>query len=110
MKLLRHTTERDRICGFAFRFAVCSAGVAHGTGPQHLAVSISEKELKLENPVDMMWDKWLMWDIGYQRMIERNMPYIELLNEAESTSPITEFNLTIGDNRFNFGSGRECQI
>jgi hypothetical protein len=65
-------------------------------------VSISEKELKLENPVDMMWDKWLMWDIGFQRMMERNMPYIELLNEAESSS-ITEFRLTIGDNRFNFG-------
>jgi hypothetical protein len=78
------------------------------TSPATLAlntwqVSISEKEQKLENPVDMMWDKWLMWDIGFQRMIERNMPYIELLNEAESTSPITEFRLTIGDNRFNFG-------
>ena len=35
-------------------------------------VSISEKEMKLDNPVDMMWDKWLMWDIGYQRMICRN--------------------------------------
>jgi len=67
-------------------------------------VSISEKELKLENPVDMMWDKWLMWDIGYQRMMCRNAPYIELLNEATSTSPITEFHLTIGDNRFDFGS------
>ena len=66
-------------------------------------VSISEKELKLENPVDMMWDKWLMWDIGYQRMMCRNAPYIELLNEATSTSPITEFHLTIGDNRFDFG-------
>ena len=44
-----------------------------------------------------------MWDIGYQRMMDRNTPYIELLNEATSTSPITEFHLTIGDNRFNFG-------
>lgn len=66
-------------------------------------VSISEKELKLEHPVDMMWDKWLMWDIGYQRMMDRNAPYIELLNEATSSSPMTEFHLTIGDNRFNFG-------
>jgi hypothetical protein len=65
-------------------------------------VNISEKELKLEHPVDMMWDKWLMWDIGYQRMMCRNTPYIELLNEVGSTSPITEFRLTIGDNRFNF--------
>ena len=66
-------------------------------------VSISEKELKLDNPVDMMWDKWLMWDIGYQRMMCRNMPYIELLNDGASSSPITEFHITIGDNRFNFG-------
>lgn len=65
-------------------------------------VSISEKELKLEHPVDMMWDKWLMWDIGYQRMVCRNTPYIELLNDASSSSPITEFHLTIGDNNFNF--------
>ncbi|MFO0788750.1 MAG: PEP-CTERM sorting domain-containing protein [Pirellulales bacterium] len=67
-------------------------------------VSISEKQLKLENPTDMMWDKWLMWDLGYQRMMDRNMPYVELLNNSESTSPITEFHLTIGDNRFNFGN------
>ncbi len=65
-------------------------------------VSISEKEMKLDHPADMMWDKWLMWDIGYQRMMCRNTPYIELQNEATSTSPITEFHLTIGDNNFNF--------
>lgn len=67
-------------------------------------VSISEKEMKLEHPTDMMWDKWLMWDIGYQRMMCRNTPYIELLNEATSSSPITEFHLTIGDNNFNFAA------
>jgi hypothetical protein len=67
-------------------------------------VNISEKELKLENPVDMMWDKWLMWDIGYQRMMCRNTPYIELLNDGASSSPITEFHITIGDDRFNFGT------
>jgi len=64
-------------------------------------VSISEKEDKLDNPTDPMWDKWLMWDLGYQRMICRNAPYVELTNE--STNPITEFHLTIGDNNFNFG-------
>lgn len=67
-------------------------------------VSVSEKQMKLENPSDPMWDKWLMWDLGYQRMMDRNQPYIELLNNAESSSPITEFHLTIGDNRFNFGN------
>jgi hypothetical protein len=64
------------------------------------SVNISEKEDKLANPTDMMWDKWLMWDLGYQRMVCRNAPYIELTNE--STNPITEFHLTIGDNNFNW--------
>jgi PEP-CTERM motif len=68
------------------------------------SLGISEKELKLENPTDMMWDKWLMWDIGFQRMVARNSPYIELSNAAGSTSAITEFHITIGDNRFNFGN------
>ncbi len=63
---------------------------------------ISEKELKLDNPTDMMWDKWLMWDIGFQRMVERNEPYIEVTN-THPTAPISEFHLTIGDTRFNFG-------
>ena len=67
------------------------------------SLSISEKEDKLANPNDPMWDKWLMWDLGFQRMIERNAPYIELTNDATSTSTITEFHITIGDNNFNFG-------
>src|SRR6187551_3283211 len=66
-------------------------------------VSLTEKELKLKNPDDADWEAWFEGDVGYQRMIERNQPYLELLNEVSSTSPITEFHLTIGDNRFNFG-------
>ena len=102
------TTCGTRWNATAFAASVFAVAFATMTSPTALAlntwqVSISEKELKLENPVDMMWDKWLMWDIGFQRMMDRNMPYVELLNEAESTSPITEFRLTIGDNRFNFG-------
>jgi len=76
-------------------------------GPAAQAVNsytanFSEKELKLSHPVDAAWEKWLMGDIGYQRMVERNSPFVELVNDAASTSPITEFHLTIGDNRFNF--------
>jgi hypothetical protein len=65
-------------------------------------MKITEKEMKLENPTDMMWDKYLMWDLGFQRMNDRNMPYIELANAATSTAPITEFHMTIGDERFHF--------
>lgn len=103
------------ICPFVFRsvgmIATSVAAIAFAwmalaapaAAQNNWTMSISEKEMKLENPLDMMWDKWLMWDIGYQRMMCRNMPYIELRNEASSSSPITEFHLTIGDNRFNFG-------
>jgi hypothetical protein len=66
------------------------------------SLRISEKENELAHTGDPMWSKWLMWDIGYQRMMDRNMPYIELTNAATSTDPITQFHITIGDNRFNF--------
>jgi hypothetical protein len=62
--------------------------------------NISEKEMKLAHPTDMMWDKHLMWDMSFQRMNDRNMPYVELRNTG--TAPITEFHMTIGDTRFNF--------
>ncbi len=85
-------------------FAILSSLVM-GTTAQAVdffTASFSEKELKLQHPTDSSWDSWLMGDIGYQRMIERNSPFIELVNDINSTSNITEFHLTIGDNRFNF--------
>ena len=63
-------------------------------------VNLSEKEQKLANPTDPMWDKHLMWDLAFQRMNDRNMPYVELRNMG--TAPITEFHMTIGDPRFHF--------
>ncbi|HVT28510.1 MAG TPA: PEP-CTERM sorting domain-containing protein [Lacipirellulaceae bacterium] len=72
------------------------------TAQDSWSLRISEKEDELAHTNDPMWSKWLMWDIGYQRMVDRNMPYIELNNAATSTDPITQFHITIGDNRFNF--------
>ena len=66
------------------------------------SLRLSEKEDELAHGNDPMWSKWLMWDIGYQRMVDRNSPYFELSNASTSTLPITEFHITIGDNRFNF--------
>ena len=63
-------------------------------------VNISEKEQKLANTPDPMRDKHLMWDLAFQRMNDRNMPYVELRNTG--TAPITEFHMTIGDPRFHF--------
>jgi hypothetical protein len=65
-------------------------------------LEVSEKEMKLEHPTDMMWDKWLMWDTSSQREDERNMPYFQLTNEADSTAPLMQLRLFIGDTRFNF--------
>ena len=66
------------------------------------SVKISEKELLLEQPSDMMVQKFVMWDLGFQRMNDRNMPYVELKNESDSTASITQLRMTIGDTRFNF--------
>jgi hypothetical protein len=87
----------------ALLIAAAAIGGATARAQNSWTLNVSEKEMKLEEPTDMMWDKWLMWDIGYQRMMCRNMPYFELINDAASLDPITELNLTIGDNRFNFG-------
>jgi hypothetical protein len=65
-------------------------------------LKFTEKEMNLEHPTDMQWQKYLMWDLPFQRMNDRNMPYLELTNDADSTAPLTEFHLTIGDNRFKF--------
>ncbi len=103
---LRSLKEHARVAKLALLIlplALAGIGGSIVQAQNSWTLNISEKELKLENPVDMMWDKWLMWDIGYQRMMCRNTPYLELLNDPASSSPITEFHLTIGDNRFNFG-------
>ncbi len=80
--------------------AMIAISVADTQAQSTFTVNISEKEQKLAHPTDMMWDKHLMWDLGFQRMNDRNMPYVELRNTG--TAPITEYRMTIGDTRFNF--------
>jgi hypothetical protein len=65
-------------------------------------LKFTEKEMNLEHPDEMDWQKYLMWDLPVERMNDRNMPYLELSNDAESDAPITELRLAIGDTRFNF--------
>ena len=65
-------------------------------------LKFTEKEMNLEHPTDMMWQKYMMWDLPFQRMNDRNMPFLELTNDPDSTAPITQFRLTIGDERFRF--------
>ena len=76
--------------------------------PQALAatdsftVKISEKQQALSDPSDEAMQHFLMWDLNADRVIARSMPYIELTNDSTSTSPITNFHLTIGDMRLPF--------
>jgi hypothetical protein len=66
-------------------------------------LNISEKEMQLAAPNDPAWMKANMWDIGYQRMNDRNMPFLELVNTTAFGGPdIEQFQLTIGDTRFHF--------
>jgi hypothetical protein len=65
-------------------------------------LKFTEKEMNLEHPTDMDWQTYLMRDLPFQRMNDRNMPFLELTNDPDSTAPITQFRLTIGDDRFNF--------
>jgi hypothetical protein len=86
----------------ALMLLVTSADRARSQNSGAFTLKITEKEMKLEHPTDMMWDKYLMWDLAFQRMNDRNMPYIELANDMNSTAPITELHMSIGDTRFNF--------
>jgi len=112
--MIRSTLRNNhrRHCKWAFTMASIAiaslAAVSQQAQAQNTEYSftlkITEKEMKLEHPTDMMWDKYLMWDLGFQRMNDRNMPYVEVANDAASTAPIREVHLTIGDTRFNFSN------
>jgi hypothetical protein len=91
------------VCGLiAYALTVTGAHRLEAQDINSFTLRFSEKEMKLEHPSDMMWDKYLMWDLAFQRMNDRNMPYLELTNDAASADPIKELHLTIGDTRFNF--------
>ena len=107
--MIRLTLPRPKLAyrpaAFACIVALCVTALTSSrlqAQGNSFTLKFSEKEMKLEHPTDMMWDKYLMWDLGFQRMNDRNMPYLELTNDASSTSPIKELHLTIGDTRFNF--------
>jgi hypothetical protein len=65
-------------------------------------VKISEKQQALSDPSNEAIQHFLMWDLNADRVVDRSMPYVELANDSTSTSPITNFRITIGDTRFHF--------
>lgn len=67
-------------------------------------LELNEKEMMLAHPGDLGMAMYSMWDVSYQRILDRNMPFVKLFNDEDSTVPITELRLTIGDERFNFSN------
>jgi hypothetical protein len=67
-------------------------------------LKLSAKEDVLEFPDDMMMMKYASWDNPVQRIADLNMPFLELTNNDASQAPITEFTMTIGDERFHFSN------
>lgn len=65
-------------------------------------IKLSEKEMVLEHPNDPVVQKFAAWDPPFQRIADRNMPFIEVKNLSTSTGNLTEFRMTIGDTDFNF--------
>jgi hypothetical protein len=105
--MVRLKEQHARIChGLAVLAVALSAFICSPAQAQlnfgAFTLKLTEKEMNLEHPTDMMWQKYLMWDLPFQRMNDRNMPFLELTNDADSTAPITQFRLTIGDERFHF--------
>ena len=68
-------------------------------------LKISEREKALSDPTNAELQNFLMWDLGADRVAARSMPFIELRNDSTSDAPITEFRMTIGDDRFHFDCG-----
>jgi len=96
-------TRRTALCFAALAALATFVSLASdATAQDSWSLRLSEKEGELAHTGDPMWSKWLMWDIGFQRMKDRNSPYFEITNAASSVDPITQVHITVGDNRFNF--------
>jgi hypothetical protein len=103
--------KRSRV-GLAAATLALAALVA-STAPAMAAINdasftlkVSEKEKALSDPTNAELQNFLMWDLGADRVANRNMPYFELLNDLTSDAPITEFRMSIGDSRFHF----DCEM
>jgi len=75
------------------------------------SLKISEKAKAITDPTNTALQNFLMWDLGSDRVMNRNMPFLELENQHDSL-PITEFRMTIGDPRFHFDCSmlNECAL
>jgi hypothetical protein len=88
-------------CELALPATSAAQTVLQGNG---FTLQLNEKEMILAHPGNQAMANYATWDTGYQRLLDRNMPFLMLTNESTSDDPITELRLTIGDDRFNFSN------
>lgn len=89
------------VCAMTFPATSVAQSALQGSG---FSLQLNEKEMVLAHPGNQGMINYAEWDTGYQRLLDRNMPYLMLQNDALSAEPIMELRLTIGDERFNFGN------
>jgi hypothetical protein len=103
--MFRHkiTQQKKLLRAAAVLLPLCVLVAVTPARAQTWLLKVSEKEMQLAHPNDMMWMKVNMWDNSYQRMMARSMPTFELQNLQPAGGPaLTELQLTIGDTRFRF--------
>jgi hypothetical protein len=65
---------------------------------------LSSKETLFTQPHTAGWMMAAMSDTPSRRRIDRNMPWLEIQNDSVDGVNLTEFHLTIGDERFHFSN------
>ena len=65
---------------------------------------LAAKETLLTKPQTYQWIRAAMSDSPSQRRANRNMPWLEIQNDSVDGVYLTEFHLTIGDERFHFAN------
>ncbi len=105
MRLRGPTIRNKAACQSILAVAICALLVpsAFATlGDVGFAVGISENERVLQNPNNPSIKMSEMWDTSTQRIMARNMPWLEITNLGGSTGNLLSLDITIGDTRFNF--------
>jgi hypothetical protein len=98
-------TKCRKLAALAVALSALLGATAQAQDFGKFTLKVTEKEMNLEHPSEMDWQKYIMWDLPFQRMTDRNTPFLELTNDSTSEAPITQFKMTIGDSRFNFSNG-----
>lgn len=84
-------------------FAALAAMLVAGSG-QAATIAFSSLETILAAPDDMDSKMTALWTGWSTQQLEYNMPYIELVNEADAPSAISTFTITIGDEDYQFSN------